>query len=439
MTEQRQFKPLYAWYVVAVMLLANIVSLTDRMVISLLVVPIQDDLHLSDTDMGWVLGIAFGLFYSLMGLPLGRMVDRLHRARLIAVGIFLWSLMTVFSGLSNSFWELFFARMGVGIGEAVLAPAAWSLVSDMFPPTARAKALSVIQLGGIIGVSMGYLLGGLVFQMAQSPEVFAGTMFGDLAPWRTVFLLAAAPGLLLIFLVLMIREPRASTHIAAVPLSDIARYLRGPGRPLIAVFLGLAGIMVTVFSVNAWTPALITRKFGLGSDEIGFYLGTAALLGGVPGTFAGGWLTDRAMRAGWHNVYSTVPIIGAAGIIPVVSLIPHVDEVGQLVALIGLFYFIALLPNGVIIAYTQRASPPRMRGTIGALNILCGNLIGYSGPAAVAFVSDSLLGGKEHIGQAITLVAGACALTALTLFAINRRKIGMLSKYSEEGPEFRAA
>ena len=436
MTEQRRFSLIYAWYVVVMMLVANIISLTDRMVISLLVVPIQGDLNLTDTDMGWVMGVAFGVFYSLVGLPLGRMVDRLHRARLIAIGMMLWSLMTVASGLSDSFWELFLARMGVGIGEAVLAPAAWSLVSDMFPPNARAKALSVIQLGGIVGVSIGYLLGGLVFSLAKSPEAFAGTLFDGIAPWRIVFILAALPGLILAFFVFTIREPRNQTHVTPVPLPDVTRYLCGSGRALFPMLLGLACIMVTIFSVNAWTPALITRKFGLSSDEIGFYFGLAALFGGVPGTLAGGWLTDRAMRAGRHDVYWVIPVISAAGIFPLLAFIDHIGAVNQLVLLIGLFYFVALLPNGVIIAYTQRASPPRMRGTIGALNILCGNLIGYSGPATVAFVSDGLLGGKEHIGQAIALVGTAFALTALLLFAINRRKIVTLSKYSEVGAEF---
>ena len=436
MTEGRKFSLTYAWYVVVVMLLANIISLTDRMVISLLVVPIQGDLHLSDTDMGWVLGIAFGLFYSLMGLPLGRMVDRLHRARLIAGGMLVWSLMTIASGMSDSFWELFFARMGVGIGEAVLAPAAWSLVSDMFPPTTRAKALSVIQLGGIIGASMGYFLGGFVFSLAQSPEVFAGTFFEGLAPWRTVFILAAMPGLVLMFLVFTIREPRGGTKVTAIPLGEVAAYLKGAGRPLLFMFLGLAGLMVTVFSVNAWTPALITRKFGLSSDEIGFYFGLAAFFGGVPGTLAGGWITDRAMRAGWHGVYWTIPLIGAVGIIPLLLMIDRVEEIDILIALVGFFYFVSLLPNGVIIAYTQRASPPRMRGTIGALNILCGNLIGYSGPAAVAFVSDGLLGGKDHIGEALGLVGAAFALMAALLFHLNRNRIVSLSRYSESGPEF---
>jgi MFS family permease len=437
MTEQRPFSLTYAWFVVVTMLIANVISLTDRMVISLLVVPIQDDLHLADADMGWIMGIAFGLFYSLMGLPLGRMVDRLHRARLIAGGMFIWSMMTIASGLSDSFWELFFARMGVGIGEAVLAPAAWSLVADMFPPNARAKALSVIQLGGIVGVSMGYLLGGMVFSLAKSPEIFAGTLFEGLTPWRTVFILAAIPGLLLMLLVATIREPRAAARVTSVPLSDVTRYLRGSGRALFPVLLGLACIMVTIFSVNAWTPALITRKFGLSSDEIGFYFGLATFFGGVPGTLAGGWLTDRAMRAGRHDVYWIIPVIGAAGVFPLLALIDHVGTVDQLIVLIGLFYFISLLPNGVIIAYSQRASPPRMRGTIGALNILCGNLIGYSGPATVAFVSDGILGGKAHIGQALAIVGGSFALTALLLFTINRRKIVALSKYSEEGSEFR--
>ena len=142
-SDQQYPKPIYAWYVVIVLLFTMIISLVDRMVISLLVVPIQLELGLSDVDMGWILGVAFGLFYSIMGLPLGTMADRFHRIHLIAAGIFIWSLMTIASGLSESFWALFFSRMGVGVGEAVLGPAAWSLISDLFPPHRRGRALSV--------------------------------------------------------------------------------------------------------------------------------------------------------------------------------------------------------------------------------------------------------------------------------------------------------
>ena len=416
-----KFDPIYAWYVVTIMLLSNIVSLTDRMLISLLVVPIQQDLALSDTQMGWVMGLAFGLFYSLAGMPLGRMVDRLHRTRLIAIGMLLWSVMTIASGLANSFWELFFARMGVGIGEAVLAPAAWSLVSDLFPLEKRAKALSVVQLGGIVGAGTGYLLGGLIFRVTAASHGVAATTFGPLSPWRIVFMAAAMPGLVLILFVLAIREPRAVARTAPVPIADVVAFLRGEGRTLLPIFLGLAGLMVTVFSVSSWAPTLIARKFHWSSEEIGLALEIAALCGGVPGTLCGGWLTDRAVRAGRPQIYVRLMVAGAVGIMPLLFLLPRIDAALGLIVAIAIFYFVALLPNGVIIAWSQQVAPPRMRGTVGALNILCGNLVGYSGPAIVALVSDRVLGGKQHIGEALAWVSMTAAAFALILFLVYGR------------------
>jgi MFS family permease len=421
MFDGRKFDPVYAWYVVVIMLLSNIVSLTDRMLISLLVVPVQQDLNLSDTQMGWAMGLAFGFFYSLAGMPLGRLVDRLHRTRLIAIGMLLWSIMTIASGLANSFWELFFARMGVGIGEAVLAPAAWSLVSDLFPLEKRAKALSVVQLGGIVGAGTGYLLGGLIFRIMAASHGIAGMTFNPLSPWRIVFIAAAIPGLVLILFVLAIREPRAATRIVPVPIAEVVAFLRGEGRSLLPIFFGLAGLMVTVFSISSWAPTLIARKFHWGSEEIGFALGLAALCGGVPGTLFGGWLTDRAVRVGRHQIYAQLMVIGAVGVMPLLFFLPRIGDAHDLIFAIGIFYFVALLPNGVIVAWSQQVAPPWMRGTIGALNILCGNLIGYSGPAIVALVSDRFLGGKQHIGEALAWVSLAAAAFSLVLFVLYGR------------------
>lgn len=416
-------RPLVAWYSVIVLTLIMMFSLMDRMVISILVVPIQGELNLSDVDMGWILGVAFGVFYSVMGIPLGRMADRLNRVRLIAAGIILWSLMTVLSGFAGSFWELFFARMGVGVGEAILAPAGWSLIADLFPPTLRARALSFFQLGAISGIGIGFLLGGAVFELSQSPEMFAGTYFSQMSSWRIVFLFAGLPGIILAGLVFSIKDPRTQVKSSPVPLIQVYQFLRGEGRVLLRLFVGMGGIILMIYSVNSWTPTLLTRKFGIDPGEVGYLLGIAVLIGGIPGVFLGGWLTDRAVSAGRDGIYVRLLMISAACILPVVVLISQVSHMTATIALIGLFNFFVMLPNGVLVAYIQRVTPREIRGVVSAFYALIVNLIGYLlGPAAVAQISDRFLGGEQYIGQSLAIVGIVVSIMSLLLFVSSRKK-----------------
>ena len=163
-------KPAVAWFGVGVLVFAFIFSIADRIIISLLVDPIKLDLELSDSDMGLMMGPAFALFYALMGLPIGRMVDRRSRTMIVGTGIFLWSIMTALCGMARSFWELFLARVGVGVGEATLSPAAYSMIADSFPKEKLGRALGVYQSGAFFGVGFALIFGGLAIQFAKGAE-----------------------------------------------------------------------------------------------------------------------------------------------------------------------------------------------------------------------------------------------------------------------------
>jgi MFS family permease len=183
----------YAWYVACVLMVCNTFSFIDRQVLGLLVTPIKQDLGISDTRIGLLQGLAFGLYYTLLGIPMGRLVDSGSRRTLVAAGVFLWSLMTAACAGARSFGALFLARMGVGIGEATLSPAAFSLLADYFPKGRLATALSIFSMGIFFGSGLALLLGGLIV--------------GALGSWRLTFLLVGLPGLLVALLALTIREP----------------------------------------------------------------------------------------------------------------------------------------------------------------------------------------------------------------------------------------
>src|SRR5262245_37061055 len=183
----------YAWYVAIVLMLCNTLSFIDRQILGLLVTPIKAELGISDTSIGLLQGLAFGIFYTLLGIPMGRIVDNGNRRNLVAAGIFCWSLMTALCATARGFWTLFAARMGVGVGEATLSPSAFSLLSDYFPKERLGTALSVFSMGIFVGSGLALIIGGLVI--------------GAVGSWRLTFLIVGLPGLLATLLVFTLKEP----------------------------------------------------------------------------------------------------------------------------------------------------------------------------------------------------------------------------------------
>jgi MFS family permease len=195
----------YGWYVVCVLTLAYVVSFLDRQILALMVEPIKHDLGLTDTQMSLLMGLAFGIFYTLMGVPLGRLADRTSRRALIATGVGVWCLMTASCGLARSFGQLFVARIGVGVGEAALTPAAISMISDYFPRQKRGRAIGFYNMGVSLGAGTAMVLGGVVisYVMSAAPVELPGV--GELKSWQLVFMLVGLPGLAIVALMSTIR------------------------------------------------------------------------------------------------------------------------------------------------------------------------------------------------------------------------------------------
>ena len=191
----------------AVLTLAYIVSFIDRQILSLMVDPIRNDLGIGEKQMSLLMGATFAVFYTFFGIPLGRLADRRSRRGLISAGIALWSLMTAGCGLTKRFWQLALMRMGVGVGEASLSPAAYSLISDYFRPALRSTAMSVYSMGIYLGSGLALILGGFVIGYTAGQEHAVLPWVGTVRPWQQVFLLVGLPGLLVALLLLTIREP----------------------------------------------------------------------------------------------------------------------------------------------------------------------------------------------------------------------------------------
>jgi MFS family permease len=291
-------EPSRAWFAVVAFCIAAILSYTDRQILSLLVDPLRAEFGLSDTNVSLLQGIAFALIYAFAGLPLGRMADILPRRRVIIAGVVVWSLATLWCGLSRSFGELFAARMLVGIGEAALAPAATSMIADYFPARRRGTATGVFVMGQIAGSGVAIALGGTILQLAQSGAFRDIPLIGTVAPWRATLMILATPGLLVALLIFCIVEPprrRAPDRQAAVPLGDVGRILIAHRRTLGPIYFGMAILSVGDFSLQNWMPTLLSRQYGLSPGEIGAQLGPAAIIGALIGTLSAGLCSATAM------------------------------------------------------------------------------------------------------------------------------------------------
>ena len=199
--------PVYSWYVVVVLTVAYMFSFLDRQILALLIEPIRQDLEITDFQISLLLGLAFGIFYTALGIPIGRLADRRSRRGIIAVGVTIWCLMTAACGLARNFSQLFLARIGVGVGEATLNPSAYSLISDYFPRQRRGRAISFYNMGVSLGAGVAMVVGGQIIAFAFDTPRVTLPIVGELYAWQLVFLLVGLPGLLIAALMITVREP----------------------------------------------------------------------------------------------------------------------------------------------------------------------------------------------------------------------------------------
>jgi len=287
--------PAYAWTVVAILVLTAILSYTDRQVLSLVVDPIRSDLGISDTEISLLLGTAFAVIYGVAGIPLGYLADRVSRRNLILAGVVIWSAATISCGLAHSFTQLFVGRIFVGLGEAVLSPAAISLISDYFPPERRGTAVGVFLSGIAIGIGSSILIGGGILH-AIDLGLLAATPLASWAPWRLVLLTIGLPGALWGLVILAIREPPRRTDTQTAPATKSDRVETSGGVFDRTGWIAIAPIYFTVATaslvdnaVGAWAPSLLIRRFAVDPVQVGIELGLLLMVG-----FGGGVLTEAS-------------------------------------------------------------------------------------------------------------------------------------------------
>lgn len=398
-----------SWYGVFVLTMVYILSFIDRTILSLLVGPIRADLGLSDTQISLLHGFAFAIFYTTLGIPIALIADRRNRRNIIALGVAFWSLATAACGLARSFWHLFLARVGVGVGEAALSPLAYSLIADAFPPHRLSRAVSVYTVGAFAGSGLAFLIGGAVISGVASAGTTTLPFFGELKSWQLVFVLVGLPGIPMALWMLTVREPPRRRPVSDSSLGSALRenlgYMRVHWQAYTAHFAGFSLIGLVFNAAAAWLPAYLMRLHGLTPGGAGFWLGSILLVAGVAGVMSGGWFADRMAARGRSDATMRVGIIAAIGALPFAAVATLQGSLSMSLVLITGFIYFTTLPYGAAAAALQLITPGRMRATASAIYLCILNLAGIGvGSALVALATDRIFGNDLAVGKSLALV-----------------------------------
>lgn len=416
----------YPWYVVFVLMLAAVVSLVDRLLVGLLVEPIRRDLGISDFQISLLQGLAFSLFFCLAGLPLGRLVDRANRRNIVAAGITFWSLMTAAAGLAQHYWQLFLTRAGVGVGEATLGPAAYSIISDYFERHRLPLALSVFTLGTAFGSGAAFAIGGLVGGLANRADVVL-PLLGTVKGWQLAFMLVGLPGLLVAALMLTVREPLRRHTVAdgrALPVSAVVHFLRQRRRLALGYVAGISLAFCVTYALLAWMATFYIRVHGLPVERIGPVLGAMILGLSTLGIVAGGWWAGLLLRRGQRDATLRTAAWSLAAATPFLVATPLLPTPTASLLAFGPGLFLSSIFVSLGTSTIQLVTPNELRGQVSALGLMLTTVLGsVLGPSLVAACTDFVFADEQRIGHSLALTFAVALPVSVAALAMSLRPL----------------
>lgn len=412
----------FAWYGVGVLFLVSAFAYMDRLMMGFLLEPIRTEFGLSDTKMGMISGLAFATTYVLMGVPIGRMVDRLNRSRVLASCIIIWSITTCLCGFAAGFFSLFLIRIGVGIGEAGLHPAGVSLIGDMFPPEKVAAPMSAFILGGSVGSGLASVGGGALIVLFTSLGTITIGAFTNISPWRLVFVAVGLPGIIIAALVWFTvpdpgrRNPEnPDEKESAAELSEVLNHFR-KNTALYGYTFG-AFIVHAFYSYgwHTWIPAMLTRVYDATSDQIGLY-GVGYIIASVLGALSVGPMIGFAERRWKSDAPVRVPLFLVIFMSGPAVLAPFMPTIWlSILSLCIMVYFYAAVICISLVAIVH-ITPGYMRGITSGIFIGVMNLTGGAfGAMIVGLLSDHVFG-SENLGYSLAAEGAVTLPIAIWLF-----------------------
>jgi MFS family permease len=423
-------RPAYSWYVVVVLLLAYILAFIDREVIALLVPDIKRDLQISDTQMSFLLGGAFAVFYTFFGVLIAWLADSGNRRWLIFAGVTVWSAMTMLCGVATSYWGLFAARVGVGAGEAALNPPAMSLLKDYFPPDRLGRAIGLYTAGVSSGSGLAFIIGGSVYPRVVAAGPADWPIVGIVQPWQQMFIWVGLPGVVIALLLLTIREPvrreflRTGQVQRASPVWETMRFLGQRWRAFIVLFFALSVLAIMAYGIGFWIPEFLRRTYALSPEELGTYVqwrGVVTIVFGLIGVIGGGWLCDVLQRK-YDDGYVRVCLIAFVFMTIGYSLFALMPTPTLAILLLIPASLGAAAPTAAGAAAVVAIAPPTMRAQITAFYYFTLNFVGFFiGPTAVALVTDYYFADEAQLRYSLASVAAFFSVVGFGLLLFNRR------------------
>lgn len=403
----------YRAYVLFILVVVYTFNFIDRVIVGILAQPIKLDLGLTDTQLGWMGGPAFALFYTFLGIPIARLADRTSRTWIMTGALALWSGFTALCGQAQSFWQLLAARAGVGVGEAGGVAPAYALVSDYFPPQQRARALAVFSFGIPIGSGLGFLFGGLVASAMS---------------WRTAFIIVGLAGLVLAPLFrLTVAEPvrgGLDAHARRAPSSSVVEVLRAIAgkKGFWGLSFGAACSSIVGYGLLFWLPSFFIRVHGLSLADTSLLVGSGILVFQTAGIWLGGWAGDR-FGARRKSAYALVPAVLLGSVVPFLIAGALAPSLG--IALV--MFIVPLMLNaawlGPVLSAIQHVVVPAQRATASAIFLFINNLIGIGGGSLfMGAMSDVFMAehGDQSLRYAMVAASGFYVLSVSLLYFASR-------------------
>lgn len=429
--------PAYAWFVVAVLCALQIASNMDRQIINLLVEQIRRDLGVSDVGVSLLQGLAFAVFYSVVAVPIGWASDRTQRRMIIIVGVVFWSFSTLMCMVAKDYTMLFVARMMVGLGEAALIPAAFSMLSDYFPKARLSSAISAVTGASFLGSGLALAVGGFI--LARLPTTgqvdlpFVGPVFG----WQLAFGVVTLPSLVMVAVMAFVREPprrETGKRQAGVRVSEMVAFIAHNGRFWAALVSGMALLNIYQMGLSTWTVTFFLRTYGWSAERIGVLYGGYFMVIGTAASLAGGMLCDWIVARGRHDANLIIPLGAAIISLPLTALFALNGDATVSAVLLALLTFVGVLPFGPGIAAVPLLAPNRMRAQLLAVYMLIMTLLGaVAGPWLIAAATDYLFKDPMALKYSIALVGSLVLGAAVICLVLG--SLGMRHFRPEYGPE----
>ena len=400
--------PAYAWYALVVLTLVYVLNFLDRTLIYLLLTPIKKEMAFSDLQLALLGATAFAIFYTSLGIPFGRLADRLVRKNMIAGGLATWSVFSGLTGFCHGFWTMFFCRLMVGVGEATLGPAALSLLSDYFPPRMRATVQGIYSSGIAIGSGLAFLLGGWI---------------GQAHGWRSAFYFLGFPGLALAVVVFLLKEQRRGrTEVTTVHFSSKDWKILFRSVPLRYLYLGYGLFGIASNNLGIWVPSFLVRVHGMSLKQIGMVVGISAIVVGVPVTIMGGYLSDRFRRfgKGGRLLFSACAALAS---IPLWLMLLFGNNPAVLLALNCVLFALAISWLGPAAADVHDIAGPHLRGLGIGIYFSTVNIFAYGIGSPLIGKLNDLAGVSTNPGlmrYSLLVCPVACALSMVFLWRGNR-------------------